>query len=179
MGGSWDHQSVYLSVCSPLIPFEAITLIVKFAVSSHFLRLHSGRVLSFINIQMKYSVKLILFCLSTSVFQTGSGAHPDSCTTGIGGPYPEAKARPGRDADHSSPLVPRSRIYTSYISSPPRAFMAWCGTALVNFGFPSISPPGLHTHTSRGRTLGRLVATLHRHGLTPSIGTPPTKYTAH
>jgi hypothetical protein len=39
----------------------------------------------------------------TNVFffvQTGSGAHPDSCTMGPGGPFPRAKARPGRDADH-------------------------------------------------------------------------------
>jgi hypothetical protein len=33
--------------------------------------------------------------------QTGSGAHPASCTTGTGGRFPGAKARPGRDADHS------------------------------------------------------------------------------
>jgi hypothetical protein len=33
--------------------------------------------------------------------QTGSGAHPASCTMGTGGPFPGAKARPGRDADHS------------------------------------------------------------------------------
>jgi hypothetical protein len=32
--------------------------------------------------------------------QTGSGAHPVSCTMGTGGPFPGAKARPGRDADH-------------------------------------------------------------------------------
>jgi hypothetical protein len=30
--------------------------------------------------------------------QTGSGAHPPSCTVGTGG-----KGRPGRDADHSPP----------------------------------------------------------------------------
>jgi hypothetical protein len=35
--------------------------------------------------------------------QTGSGAHPASCTVGTGGPFPGAKARPGRDADHSLP----------------------------------------------------------------------------
>jgi hypothetical protein len=35
--------------------------------------------------------------------RTGSGAHPVSCTMGTGG-----KARPGRDADHSPHLVPRS-----------------------------------------------------------------------
>jgi hypothetical protein len=33
--------------------------------------------------------------------QTGSGAHPASYTMGTGGPFPGAKARPGRDADHS------------------------------------------------------------------------------
>jgi hypothetical protein len=35
--------------------------------------------------------------------QTGSGAHPASYTMGAGGPFPESKARPGRDADHSPP----------------------------------------------------------------------------
>jgi hypothetical protein len=35
--------------------------------------------------------------------QTGSGAHPASCTMGTGGPFPGAKARPGRDTDHSPP----------------------------------------------------------------------------
>jgi hypothetical protein len=35
--------------------------------------------------------------------QTGSGIHPASCTVGTGGPFPGAKTRPGRDADHSPP----------------------------------------------------------------------------
>jgi hypothetical protein len=35
--------------------------------------------------------------------QTGSGAHPASCTMSTGGPFPGGKARPGRDADHSPP----------------------------------------------------------------------------
>jgi hypothetical protein len=35
--------------------------------------------------------------------QTGSGAHPASCTMGTWGPFPGGKARPGRDADHSPP----------------------------------------------------------------------------
>jgi hypothetical protein len=35
--------------------------------------------------------------------QTGSGAHPASCTMGTRGPFPGAKARPGRDAEHSPP----------------------------------------------------------------------------
>jgi hypothetical protein len=33
--------------------------------------------------------------------QTGSGAHPASCTMGTGGFPRGVKARPGRDADHS------------------------------------------------------------------------------
>jgi hypothetical protein len=40
---------------------------------------------------------------SSLCVQTGSGAHPASCTMGTGGPFPEGKARPGRDADHSPP----------------------------------------------------------------------------
>jgi hypothetical protein len=35
--------------------------------------------------------------------QTGSGAHPASCTMGTGGPFLGRKARPGRDVDHSPP----------------------------------------------------------------------------
>jgi hypothetical protein len=35
--------------------------------------------------------------------QTGSGAHPASCTMGTGGRFPGGKARPGSDADHSPP----------------------------------------------------------------------------
>jgi hypothetical protein len=38
---------------------------------------------------------------SSSLFvQTGSGAHPASCTMSTGGPYPGSKARLGHDDDH-------------------------------------------------------------------------------
>jgi hypothetical protein len=40
--------------------------------------------------------------------QTGSGTHPASCPMGTGDPFLGGKARPGRDADHSPHLVPRS-----------------------------------------------------------------------
>jgi hypothetical protein len=40
---------------------------------------------------------------SSLCVQTGSGAHPATCTMGTGGPFPGGKARPGRDADHSFP----------------------------------------------------------------------------
>jgi hypothetical protein len=41
---------------------------------------------------------------STLCVQTGVGAHPASCTVGTGVPFSGAKARPGRDADHSPPI---------------------------------------------------------------------------
>jgi hypothetical protein len=41
---------------------------------------------------------------SSLCIQTGSGDHPASCTMGTGGPFPGAKPRPGRDADHSPPF---------------------------------------------------------------------------
>jgi hypothetical protein len=40
---------------------------------------------------------------SSLCVQTGSEAHPASCTMGTGGPFTGGKARPGRDADHSQP----------------------------------------------------------------------------
>jgi hypothetical protein len=40
---------------------------------------------------------------SSFCVQTGSGAHPASCTMDTRGPFPGGKARPGRDADHSPP----------------------------------------------------------------------------
>jgi hypothetical protein len=38
--------------------------------------------------------------------QTGSGAHPASCTMCTGGLFPGAKTWPGRDTTHSPHLVP-------------------------------------------------------------------------
>jgi hypothetical protein len=49
---------------------------------------------------------------------TSSEAHSLLCN-GYRGSCPWGKARPGRDADHSPHLVPRSRMSRSYISSPP------------------------------------------------------------
>jgi hypothetical protein len=53
--------------------------------------------------------KIIFFLSSEKDFssilcvQTGSGAHPASCTMGTGGPIPGGKPRPGRDTVHLSP----------------------------------------------------------------------------
>jgi hypothetical protein len=52
-------------------------------------------------------------------FKTGSGAHPTSCTVGTRGPFLGAKARPGRDADHSPPSNAEvENEYELYILSP-------------------------------------------------------------
>jgi hypothetical protein len=40
---------------------------------------------------------------SSPYAQTGSGAHPALCILGTGSPFPEGKAWPGRDANHSAP----------------------------------------------------------------------------
>jgi hypothetical protein len=67
---------------------------------------------------------------SSLCVQTGSEAHPASCTMGTGGPFLGAKARPGREADHSPHLVPWS-MSRSYTYSSPSVFMACIGTALA------------------------------------------------
>jgi hypothetical protein len=55
---------------------------------------------------------------SNHCVQTGSEAHPASCTMGTWGPFPGAKR--GRGADHSPRLVPRSRMSRSYTFTPPK-----------------------------------------------------------
>jgi hypothetical protein len=47
---------------------------------------------------------------SSLCVQTGSGDHPASCTMCIVGPFPGAKARPGRDADHSAPTTTQLQL---------------------------------------------------------------------
>jgi hypothetical protein len=86
--------------------------------------------------------------------QTGSGADLASCIMGTGGPFPGAKTRPRRDADHSPHLVPSSRMSRSYTSSPPSAFVACSGTA---FAFSvltcTIRPPVVRgSHGKAGTT---------------------------
>jgi hypothetical protein len=55
--------------------------------------------------------------------QTGSGAHPASCTMGTGGLFPGGKARPGRDADHSplssAEVVNKYELYLLSTQTPP------------------------------------------------------------
>jgi hypothetical protein len=53
-------------------------------------------------IEVRSSAEATYFSSSLCV-KIDSGAHPASCTMGTGGPIPEGKARPVRDADHSLP----------------------------------------------------------------------------
>jgi hypothetical protein len=55
--------------------------------------------------------------------QTGSLAHPASCPMGTGGSFPEGKARPGRDADHSPHLVSSLWMSRNYTSSPHKRLL--------------------------------------------------------
>jgi hypothetical protein len=57
-----------------------------------------------------------IFCV-----QAGSGAHPASCTVGTEYPFSGAKARPGRDADHTPPSSAElMNDYELYLLSPMR-----------------------------------------------------------
>jgi hypothetical protein len=62
----------------------------------------SGYGLDDLAIEVRSSAEAKDFSSSLCV-QTGSGTHPASCTMGTGGTFPGAKARQGRDADHSFP----------------------------------------------------------------------------
>jgi hypothetical protein len=77
----------------------------------------SGYVLENRDIEVRSPAEEKDFYSNLSVLN-GSEAHRDSCKMDTGGPFPRAKARPGRDADHSPYAVPRSRMSGSYASSP-------------------------------------------------------------
>jgi hypothetical protein len=57
---------------------------------------------------------------SNPCVQTGSDAHPVSCTMGTGVPFPGAKRGRGMTLTTHPHLVPRSRMSSSYASSPPK-----------------------------------------------------------
>jgi hypothetical protein len=66
--------------------------------------------------------------------QTGSGAHPASCTMGTGGSFPGGKARPGHDADHSPPSSAEVKKEQELYRLPPKcASMERNGTTLPSF----------------------------------------------
>jgi hypothetical protein len=62
----------------------------------------SGYGLDYREIEVRFLAEAKDFSSSLCI-QTGSGAHPASCTVGTGCSLPGGNARPGRDADHSPP----------------------------------------------------------------------------
>jgi hypothetical protein len=64
-------------------------------------------------------------CSSSPCVQTGSGAHPASCTMGTRGPFPRGKVQTGHDADHSPPssaeVKNEQELYRLSPHAPP-----WC-----------------------------------------------------
>jgi hypothetical protein len=80
-------------------------------------------------------------------FQTGSGAHPASCTTGTGDPFPGSKARPGRDADHSpsssAEVVNEQELYLLSPQAHP-----WRVEGLLYLFFTYFVPPKLLVHNA-------------------------------
>jgi hypothetical protein len=64
--------------------------------------------------------------------QTGSEAHPASCTMGTGGPFPGTKRGRGVTLTTHPHIVPRSRMSRSYTSSPPNVTMVCSGTACLS-----------------------------------------------
>jgi hypothetical protein len=67
--------------------------------------------------------------LLPSFVQTGSGAHPASCTVGTRGHFPRAKRGRGVTLTTHHHLVPRSRMSSSPL--PSSATMACSGTTLL------------------------------------------------
>jgi hypothetical protein len=64
--------------------------------------------------------------------QTGSGAHPASCTMGTGGPFPGGKSAAGAWRWPLTPIKCRGREWVGAIPPlPPSASMACSGTAFL------------------------------------------------
>jgi hypothetical protein len=66
------------------------------------------------------SFSVYLYFSSSFCVQTGSGAHPASCTMGTEGPFLGGKAGPGRDADHSPPCSAEVEKNRSSTTSPSK-----------------------------------------------------------
>jgi hypothetical protein len=73
---------------------------------------------------------LILLEPSSLCVQTGSRAHPSSCTMGTGGPFPGGKERPGRHSDHSPESSAEVKNQELYLLSPQAP--SWSVTGLLS-----------------------------------------------
>jgi hypothetical protein len=77
----------------------------------------------------------------------------------VPGSFPRGKARPERDAEHSPPLVPRSRTSRGYKSSPPYRLHGGSGTALLcitEYHFMSLTVYGTVSAIAPPQLLSRI-----------------------
>jgi hypothetical protein len=72
---------------------------------------------------------------SSLCVQTGSGAHPASCTRSTWGSFPGGKAQPGHDANHWPPSSAEVVNESELFPLPPSATMACTRTTLLYFYF--------------------------------------------
>jgi hypothetical protein len=86
---------------------------------------------------------------SSHCVQTGSRAHPASCTMGTRGPFPGAKARPGVTLTTHPHLCRGQERVISPLS--PSATMTCSGTALLFFVTRRQQWPGLHAISPSSR----------------------------
>jgi hypothetical protein len=93
---------------------------------------------------------------SSLCVQTGSGAHPASCTMGTGGPFPGGKARPGRDVDHSPPSSAEV-VSRSFTSSPSKRLLYFLPTTLGVQSLREIISGGTRTKKVEYHCLSRSV----------------------
>jgi hypothetical protein len=85
---------------------------------------------------------------SSPCVHTGSGTHPASCTMGTVGPFPGAKVRLGRDADHLPPSSAEVKSMSrSYTFSPPKRLhgVCWGRFSFLSSSDFSVSPTGEST----------------------------------
>jgi hypothetical protein len=88
---------------------------------------------------------------SNLCIQTGSEAHPASCTMGTGRPFLGAKRSQGVMLTTHPHLVPSSKMSRSYTSSPPSATMACSRSALLFIISMQVITP-LYLHFERKQT---------------------------
>jgi hypothetical protein len=92
----------HVDLCITLIPGCLIAVVNPRSVNRVAVSIMPGYRLDDRTIEFRSPAEIKDLSCSLCV-QTGSGAHPASCTMGIGVHLPGDKARPGRDANHSPP----------------------------------------------------------------------------
>jgi hypothetical protein len=93
-------------------------------------------------------------CSSNLCVQTGSEAHPTSCTMGTGGPFPGAKRGRGVKLTTHPHLVPRSGMSSSYTSVACSGTVMLCLTS--EEGKPGLTQHFVHSAHTFPNMMNRL-----------------------